>query len=250
MNKQNWNAEKYQTEAAYVAQLGSPVVELLNPQVAEKILDLGCGDGTLTKQIADLGCQIVGVDSSPEMITLAEQKGLQAKVLAAEAVNHNQEFDAIFSNAVLHWVSDIELATSNVYRALKPGGRFVGEFGGQGNIQTLTSAISDVFSEHPQWGEFHNPWYFPSISQFSKVLDEAGFTVMYVELIPRPTPLKSGVDSWLAIFAEGITRNLDSTQKQLFRELVTSKLKPVLYSETNGWVADYVRIRFKAIKKA
>ena len=249
MTKQTWNAQKYQTEADFVARLGNPVLELLAPQAEETILDLGCGDGELTQKIANYGGIVTAIDSSPEMIALATQRGLKAEVLAAEAISYQEEFDAVFSNAVLHWVKDINKATQNVYQALKPGGRYVGEFGGEGNIKALTTAIATAFLEHPDWGEFHSPWYFPSIGQYSQVLEEAGFRVMYMEIIPRPTPLKSGVTSWLDIFAEGITHHLDPDRKEQFRQAVASKLKPILYTDKDGWVADYVRIRFYAIKE-
>jgi trans-aconitate methyltransferase len=250
MPKQNWNAEQYQKDASFVSQLGNSVLELLAPQPGEKILDLGCGDGELTLQIQNYQnyyCDVLGIDSSANMIELAKQKGLNAQVLAAENLNYRAKFDAVFTNAVLHWVTDIDEVVNRIYTTLKPEGRFVGEFGGQGNIQSLVNAMSATFQEFKTFGKFNNPWYFPSVEEFSTVLEQAGFTVEYVELIPRPTPLKSGINSWLEIFANGITDCLTPEQKSQFIAKVAKKLKPLIYSDTEGWIADYVRIRFKAI---
>jgi 2-isopropylmalate synthase len=248
MTKQNWNAEQYQKDASFVSQLGTPVLELLAPQSAEKILDLGCGDGTLTLQIQNRDCEVLGIDSSESMIAKAQAKGLKAQVLSAEKIDYHHQFDAVFTNAVLHWVDDIDAVVTNVYRALKANGKFIGEFGGQGNIQALTSQMSATFQEFPEFGEFHNPWYFPSTEEFALVLERTGFQIQYIELISRPTPLKSGIENWLDIFANNITNHLNSEQKEIFIAEVTKKLKPLIFSETEGWVADYVRIRFKTLK--
>jgi ubiquinone/menaquinone biosynthesis C-methylase UbiE len=251
MPKQNWNAKQYQKNASFVSQLGNSVLELLAPQPGEKILDLGCGDGELTLQIQNYQnyhCEVLGIDASASMIELAKQKGLIAQVLAAENLNYPAEFDAVFTNAVLHWVTDINEVVDRVHTALKLKGRFIGEFGGQDNIQSLVNAMSATFQEFKTFGEFHNPWYFPSVAEFGTVLEKAGFTVEYLELITRPTPLKSGINSWLEIFANGIIDCLTPEQKSQFITEVTKKLKPLIYSETEGWIADYVRIRFQARK--
>ena len=249
MTKQNWNAAKYGRDASFVSQLGNPVLQLLAPQSGEKILDLGCGDGDLTLQIQNCGCEILGIDSSADMIAAASQKGLTTRVLDARDLNYSAEFNAVFTNAVLHWISDIDLVVNNVYRALKPEGRFVGEFGGAGNIQSIVDALVETFRED-DFGKFENPWYFPSVSDLRMVLERSEFIVDYIELIPRPTPLKSGVHSWLEIFTNGITHHLDSERKKQLITKVAQKLKPHIYSSPEGWVADYVRIRFRAIKQA
>ena len=248
MTKQNWNAEQYQKDASFVSQLGTPVLELLAPQSGEKILDLGCGDGTLTWQIQNRNCEVLGIDSSASMIVKAQEKGLKARVLSAEKIDYYRQFDAVFTNAVLHWVDDIDTVVTNVYQALKANGRFIGEFGGKGNIKALISQMSATFQEFPEFGEFNNPWYFPSTEEFALVLERTGFQVQYIKLIPRPTPLKNGIENWLDIFANNITNYLNSKQKKIFIAEVINKLRPLIFSETEGWVADYVRIRFKAIK--
>lgn len=248
MTKQNWNAEQYQKGASFVSRLGTPVLELLAPESGEKILDLGCGDGTLTSQIQNRNCEVLGIDSSASMIAKAREKGLKARVLSAENIDYHCQFDAVFTNAVLHWVDDIDAVVTKVHHALKVNGRFIGEFGGKGNIEALISQISVTFSEFPEFGEFNNPWYFPSTEEFSSVLERSRFQIQYIELIPRPTTLKSGINSWLKIFTNSITEGLSVEQKKIFITEVTKKLKPLIFSETEGWIADYVRIRFKAIK--
>ena len=248
MTKQNWNAEQYQKDASFVAQLGTPVLELLAPQSAEKILDLGCGDGRLTWQIQNRNCEVLGIDSSASMIAKAQEKGLKARVLSAEKIDYHRQFDAVFTNAVLHWVDDIDTVITNVYHALKTNGRFIGEFGGQGNIQALISQMSAIFQEFTEFGEFNNPWYFPSTEEFALVLEQKGFLVQYIELISRPTLLKSGIENWLEIFTNRISNHLSIEQKKIFITEVTKKLRPLIFSETKGWIADYVGIRFKAIK--
>ena len=248
MTPQNWNAEQYKNNASFVSQLGSPIIELLAPQPKEKILDLGCGEGTLSWQIKNYQCDILAIDSSADMIAKAKKKGLNAIVLAAEDLDYSQQFDAVFSNAVLHWVSDINLVVDNVYNCLKDRGRFVGEFGGEGNIKAITDAISQTFADLPHFGNFDNTWYFPSIEQYQKVLQQVGFEVEFITLNSRPTFLKSGIESWLKIFANGIINHLSIEEQNLFISEVIKRLKPLIFSQDDGWVADYVRLRFKAIK--
>ncbi len=248
MNSQNWNAEEYNANAAFVAQLGNSVLEILAPQPEERILDLGCGDGKLTRKIQKYGCHVLGIDSSEEMINATRKLGIKTKVISGDNLNFDQEFDAVFSNAALHWMLDKDQVVQGVYKALKPGGRFVGEFGGKGNITSVIMAISAVFEDFPELGKFSHPWYFPSVAEYSKVLDRAGFEINYLELIPRPTPLNTGIRGWLKVFAQGITDHLNSEKQEFFIHEVEKRLKPIIFSEENGWVADYVRLRFKTTK--
>ena len=248
MNSQNWNAQEYNTNAAFVAQLGNFVLEILAPKPGEKILDLGCGDGKLTLEIQNYGCQVLGIDSSEEMINATKKLGIEGKVISGDRLNFVAEFDAIFSNAALHWMLDKDKVAQGVYQALKPGGRFVGEFGAKGNINSVLTAMSTVFQDFPNLGKFNNPWYFPSVVEYAEVLDKAGFEIDYLELIPRPTPLKTGIRGWLKVFANGITNHLNSEEQEFFINEVEKRLKPIIFSEDNGWIADYVRIRFKATK--
>ena len=248
MNSQNWNAEEYNTNAAFVAQLGNSVLEILSPQPGERILDLGCGDGKLTLEIQNYSCQVLGIDSSDEMINATRKLGIEAKVISGDSLNFDQKFDAVFSNAALHWMLEKDKVVQGVYQALKSGGRFVGEFGGKGNINSVIKAMSEVFGDFPELGNFSNPWYFPSVAEYAQVLDKAGFEINYLELFPRPTPLNTGIRGWLKVFAQGITNHLNSEEQEISIDEVEKRLKPIIFSEENGWVADYVRLRFKATK--
>ena len=182
------------------------------------------------------------------MIEAAQQRGLLAEVGNGENLQFNCQFDAVFSNAALHWISDYQAVIQGVNQALKEKGRFVGEFGGQGNIGALIEAMQTIFAQHPEFGAFKHPWFFPSATEYQQALEPRGFQVSYMELIPRPTSLKTGVREWLKIFARQITHGLNEDQTETFYQEAESLLKPVLYTEKDGWVADYVRLRFAASK--
>ena len=248
MNSQNWNAEEYNANAAFVAQLGNSVLEILDPQPGARILDLGCGDGKLTLEIQQYGCHVLGIDSSEEMVNATRKLGIEGRVISGDSLNFDREFDAVFSNAALHWMLEKDQVVQGVYRALKPDGHFVGEFGGKGNINSVITVISAVFEDFPELGKFSNPWYFPSVAEYAQVLDKAGFEINYLELIPRPTLLNTGIRGWLKVFAQGITNHLNSEEQEFFIDEVEKRLKQIIFSEENGWVADYVRLRFKATK--
>jgi 2-isopropylmalate synthase len=246
---QQWNANQYIDHAAFVAEHGLPVLALLHPQPGEHILDLGCGDGALTLELAKIGVSVLGVDASPSMIDAVRKRGLKGQVMNGEQLTFSTEFDAVFSNAVLHWMKAADAVLSGVFNALKPNGRFVGEFGGAGNIGALVQAMHIVFDNHPDYGEFHNPWYFPGPAEYRRKLEAHGFEVTMIELIPRPTPLSSGIVEWLNIFTDGITQQLNPTQKAVFLREVEAQVKPVLFVD-GQWCADYVRLRFNAVKRA
>ena len=243
----NWNADKYNKHADFVSNLATPVVDLLNPIENEKILDLGCGDGTLAVEIEKLNTKVIAVDLSQSMVDKTKEKNIEAYVMSATELNFNNEFDAVFSNAVLHWVKDSKIAINKINNSLKNNGRFIAEFGGYGNIKFLTDAMQKVFDKHKEYGEFNNPWYFPKDTDYKKLLEDNGFKVEYIELIPRPTSIDD-ISNWLDIFANGIVSHLTSEQQLNFKQEVREILKPKIYTEKNGWVADYVRLRFKAIK--
>ena len=253
MAQQNWDASEYRQHAAFVALLARDLIDLLNPQPGEAILDIGCGDGRLSAEIQQLACTVTGVDSSPSMVAASKHRGIQAYLLDAHHLHAQRtikqsSFDAVFSNAALHWLNEPEKVIQGVHAALKPQGRFVAEFGGHGNIAALLKAMKEVFDENSSFGEFRHPWYFPKPDQYQTLLKKHGFKVKSIELIPRPTPLNSGLEKWLAIFANSITGHLTAEQNKVFLAAVTDKLKAVLYTRENGWVADYVRLRFEAIK--
>ena len=244
---QAWDANQYVNHASFVAKHGSQVLDLLNPKSGERVLDLGCGDGLLTLDIEKCGASVHGVDLSQSMIEIAQKRGLSAEVMNGENLTFNNEFDAVFSNAALHWMTSEESVLRGVSNSLTSNGRFVGEFGGEGNVVALVSAMSSVFASHSEFGEFNNPWYFPSVEEYQQKLQNNGFYVHYIALIPRPTPLCSGIEKWLEIFSNGITKNLNQEQKSKFINEVECLAKPHLYVE-GKWVADYVRLRFFAQK--
>ncbi|SMN17302.1 Trans-aconitate 2-methyltransferase [uncultured Candidatus Thioglobus sp.] len=248
MSQQNWDATEYKEHASFVPSLASDVIELLNPQEGEKILDIGCGDGELTYKLKQKGCLAIGIDSSPSMVESTKIRGIEAYIIDGENITYQNEFDAVFSNAALHWLTQPEKVIKGVYLALKSNGRFIAEFGGDGNIAALLEAMQRVFQENKEFGEFKIPWYFPTTEAYKLLLERVGFKVKYIELIPRPTPLKSGVEKWLEIFAEGIIKELTPEQKNVFLVAVKDKLTPVIYTKKDGWVADYVRLRFEATK--
>ena len=249
MQQQTWRPKDYNAHASFVSSLGSPVVTLLNPRSGEKILDLGCGDGTLAAEIQRVGARVVGVDSSPEMIAAATARGVQASVMSGDALTFTNEFDAVFSNATLHWIPNYRAVLSGVCGALKEQGRFVGEFGASGNVQRLVEGIEAVFARNPDFGTFKNPWYFPNESDYAAALEAGGFRVTSIETIVRPTPLPTGVREWLKVFANNVLSGLSAEQGERFLEQVEESVRPSLYDHAKGWSADYVRLRFAATKR-
>lgn len=243
---QNWNPKDYRENASFVSELGLPVVEWLSPVQGESILDLGCGDGTLGLNLQNFGCDVVGVDSSPEMIGAAKSIGLNALVCDGHQLSFAGKFDAVFSNAALHWMVRPEAVISGVWASLKPGGRFVGEFGGFGNVATIIRSVEQELQDLGSTAEC--PWFFPSPDQYQETLTKAGFEVRKISLIPRPTPLPGDVGGWLRTFAQTYTNLLPESQRDGFIAAVVERLKPKLCDDQGHWTADYVRLRFKAIK--
>jgi len=247
MSTNKWNADNYNKHADFVSNLAFPVVDLLNPQENERILDLGCGDGTLAVEIEKFSTKVVAVDLSESMVEKTKEKSIEAYIMSATELPYENEFNAVFSNAVLHWVKEPETAIRKISNALKTNGRFIAEFGGYGNIKYLTDAMQEVFDKNKEYGEFNNPWYFPKDTDYKQMLEANGFEVEYIELIPRPTKIDD-ITNWLDIFANGIVSHLTEEQQSVFKEEVRGILKPKIYNEKDGWVADYVRLRFKATK--
>jgi 2-isopropylmalate synthase len=223
-------------------------VDLLAPKPGERILDLGCGDGTLAAKMAEMGATVVGVDASSEMVRAARARGLEAYVMSGDALTFNGEFDAVFSNAALHWMQDSRTVIAGVNAALKPDGRFVAEFGGEGNIQRLLSAMQASFARNPDFGTFTNPWFFPSEDTYVNQLIHGGFRVEHTAIVPRPTPLSTGVREWLKIFADYVISGLTEEQSKRFLDEVEDDVREHLYTAEGGWTADYVRLRFAARK--
>ncbi|RUM72249.1 MAG: hypothetical protein DSZ08_01400, partial [Sulfurovum sp.] len=211
-----WNPKTYNTHTAFVSQLALPVVDLLDPQEGERILDVGCGEGTLALEIERKGAKVIGVDMSAQMVAGAKNNGIEAYVGSVTDLPYDEVFDAVFSNATLHWVKDARSAVQNIAKSLKRGGRFVCEFGGEGNAYHLVNAMGKVFANHPEFGAFENPWYFPSVEAYTMLLESEGFRVEYIELIPRPTPMDD-IMHWLDIFANGVTEHLTAEQFETFK---------------------------------
>jgi SAM-dependent methyltransferase len=225
---QSWDPERYARNARFVADLGTPVVELLAPRPGERILDLGCGDGVLTAKLVALGCDVVGVDASAPLVEAARRLGLDARVCDGEALAFAGEFDAVFSNAALHWMRGADRVIDGTWRALRPGGRFVGEFGGAGNVATIHRALLAALERRGVDGRGLDPWY-----QGSR---------------PRPTPLPGDLDGWLETFAESFTRAVPAAEHPALFAEVRAECAPRLVGPDGRWSADYVRLRFCARK--
>jgi trans-aconitate methyltransferase len=246
--QQNWSPEQYAKNARFVSDLGMPVVTLLTPRAGERILDVGCGDGPLTKKLVELGCEVVGVDASPAMIEAAKALGLDAHVMDGQALQFEGEFDAVFSNAALHWMKHADAVIAGVWRALKPGGRFVAEFGGDGNTATVLRALDAAL--HQRGLDFYtlSPWYFPSVEEYRSRLEAQGLVVNTIALIPRPTPLPGSLVAWLETFAQSFVAPLPPAERVIFLGEVEELCRPTLCDAGGKWSVDYVRLRFSATK--
>jgi trans-aconitate methyltransferase len=245
---QTWDPDRYSRHARFVSDLGMPVVELLAPKPGERILDLGCGDGVLTAVVVAAGCTVVGIDGSPEQVEAARLRGIDARVGDGQQLFFHQEFDAVFSNAALHWMKQPDAVIDGVCRALRPGGRFVGETAGHGCIQTIASALYAALDRRGMDGDQINPWYFPTAEDYGARLASRGFTIASIAVFPRPTPLPTDITNWLDMFARSFTASLPLDDQGPFIEEVRERLRPDLCDANGNWTADYIRLRFAAIK--
>jgi len=244
---QHWDPERYQRNAGFVAVLGEPLLELLAPQPGERILDLGCGDGALTLKLAASGATVVAVDQSSEQVTAARSRGLDAQVADGARLEFRSEFDAVFSNAALHWMRDADAVIEGVFRALKPGGRFVGEMGGAGNVTKVLAAVLAALDRRGVDGRGAIPWYFPSAEEYREKLERRGFRLRTIELFPRPTRLPGHIGAWLETFGDAFLGLLAPNGRAAFLAEVGTVLEPAL-KDAEGWSVDYVRLRFAAEK--
>jgi trans-aconitate methyltransferase len=247
-----WDAEDYKKNAAFVPVLGAPVVDLLDPKPGEHILDLGCGDGMLTERLVAAGASVVGVDASAGMIAAARARGLDAHVMDGQALVFGPEFDAVFSNAALHWMLDAPAVARGVVAALKPGGRFVGEMGGQGNIATLRAALHAELQARGYETNDNDPQWYAAPDEFVAVYETAGFTDISATLIPRPTPLPAGVAGWLRTFRTGFldAAGVPDAEQDDVARAVEQRLETAFRQPDGSWLADYVRLRFSMRKPA
>jgi trans-aconitate methyltransferase len=248
MRGQDWDPARYERHAAFVAELGQPVVDLLAPRAGDRVLDLGCGDGRLTEALVAAGCVVVGVDSSEEQVAAARARGLDARVMDAQALDFEGEFDAVFSNAALHWMKQPARVLDGVRRALRPAGRFVGELGAHGNVSTVCAGVAEALGRRGlRYGDL-DPWYYPTADEYRLALEEAGFAVESLVTFARPTTLPGDLTGWLETFARAFLAPLPDAERPRFCREVAGALAPALSRPDGTWFVDYVRLRFAARK--
>jgi len=251
MTAKKWDAELYEARHGFVWRLGEGVVDFLNAQPGERILDLGCGTGQLTKKIADSGANVLGLDASPDMIGQARQNypRLQFVLANAAALQFENEFDAVFSNAALHWMLDRAGVVAGVARALKKGGRFVAECGGKGNVRELEGAIETVAATYHTGPIPEKRTYYPAVGEYAALLEAHGLEVTFAQLFDRPTPLEGedGMANWVRQFKWYYFEALRAGQQEEALRDVIEALRPILRN-SDGWYADYRRLRVAAVK--
>jgi trans-aconitate methyltransferase len=246
-SRQTWSAAGYDEHARFVSELAGPVVEWLNPRPGERILDLGCGDGAVTAALQAMGVEVVGVDTSEALLAAARARDLDVRLMDGQALDFHGEFDAVFSNAALHWMSKPEAVIAGVHRALKDGGRFVAEFGGHGNVAAIVTAMRATARRRGGEEALAGPWFFPTPKVYAGMLAAAGFEVRRIDLFPRPTPLKSGMKEWLKVFRLPFFAQYGPSMDEVLDE-VEDLLRPVLCDADGNWTADYVRLRVEAAR--
>ncbi|MEO2071420.1 MAG: methyltransferase domain-containing protein [Zunongwangia sp.] len=251
----SWDAKLYNSKHNFVFHYGSSLIELLKPQKDELILDLGCGAGQLTDEIAKSGAKVIGMDASEAMIKSAKSNfpDLEFRIANAESFDFAEKFDAIFSNATLHWVKNYKAAAANMFQHLNKKGRLIIEFGGKGNVQKIEQTLKAVLKEknYPKQANI-NLWFFPSIAEYTNILEEAGFEVRLAELYDRPTKLadeKTGIVDWISMFGKTFFEGVPENDAETIKNEVQNRLRPVLLKE-DGWYADYRRLRIIAFKNS
>ena len=248
-----WNAAQYDAKYAFVYEKAKGLVDMLAPKAGEQILDLGCGTGALTAEIARRGAEVLGVDPSEEMISRAREKfpWLKFEVLDARQLRFNGEFDAVFSNAVLHWIPEAEQVIAGVAQALKPGGRFVAEFGGKGNIQRLVEGFHRAFSAlGMREPDGVSPWFYPSVAEYAGLLERHGLEVREASLFERPTVLEErerGLENWIRVFRQTLIERMGEANGQQWIREVERQCRAELF-HGGSWELDYRRLRIAAWK--
>src|SRR5579863_2837338 len=250
-----WDAKLYDDKHSFVWEKGKGVVELLAPKPGERILDLGCGTGHLTAEIAATGASVIGIDRSPEMISQARRQfpNLEFEVADARRLDFERQFDAVFSNAVLHWIVEPELVVRSVARALVPAGRFVAEFGGKQNVSRLLDAVNRAYAKFGiESALADNTWYYPSVAEYSSLLEREGLEVRDAKLFDRPTRLEDGekgLEAWIRMFLKFALDRLPTERQQEFLREIERQARPELFRNGN-WELDYRRLRIAAWKQA
>lgn len=247
-----WNTNLYDEKYNFVSKYGEAVIDLLAPKEGEDILDVGCGTGDLTELISGAGANVIGIDNSEEMIKKAHEKYPHLKFFLKSADNFSfqKKFDAVFSNATLHWVLDKEKAAQRIYDSLKKGGRFVAEFGGKGNVNNIVSALKKSLTDYGAVDTANKKvWYFPSLSEYTSLLEAKGFRLIWAAHFDRETLLQGqdGIRNWLYMFAKPFLENLSTERIEQILADVEKQIKPTNY-KNDQWFADYIRLRVKAIK--
>lgn len=248
LNKSDWSVDAYSRHARFVSELGAPVVALLDPQPGERILDVGCGDGLLTRESMERGCTVAGVDSSPDMVRAARVRGVDARLLDAASLTLASCFDAVFSNAALHWMKDADAVINGVARALKPGGRFIAEMGGRGNVAALRRTMREHVARFGINAVVIDPWYFSDVEEYAGRLRAGGFAARRIGLLPRPTRLPTGVSGWITAIARPFLAPPSGEQRRQLLDAMERELAPVLSNNERELYADYVRLRFFTVK--
>lgn len=250
-----WDAKLYDHKHSFVWEKAKGVVELLAPKAGERILDLGCGTGRLTAEIATTGADVIGIDRSQEMISeaRAQFRDLHFEVADARHMHFDRQFDAVFSNAVLHWIVEPELVVRSVAKVLAPGGRFVAEFGGKGNVRRLIDAIDRAYEKFGiERGLEDNVWYYPSVAEYSSLLEGGGLEVRDAKLFDRPTRLQDGekgLEAWLHMFAKFVLDRSPAERQVEFLREIEKQARPELFVNGN-WELDYRRLRIAAWKSS
>jgi trans-aconitate methyltransferase len=240
---QAWDPVLYARAARLLSDFGEALIALVAPKPGERILDLGCGDGVLTEKLVATGARVVGIDASPAMVEAAQRRGIDARLTRGEDLAFEAEFDAVFSNAALHWMKPPATVIQRVRRALRPGGRLVLEMGGAGNNASLLDGLYSLLRERGLDGPALSPWYFPSADEYSGLLRDSGFVVDLAELFPRPTPLPGDITDWFDSFCGAFLAAIPETDRQEFKVELARRLAPRLQDDEGRWTMDYMRLR-------